>query len=59
MAQTIEEKRAYQRDYHRQWRKDNPDKHTAIMARYYAKKIDEADLRFAADIQKICAELKG
>ena len=38
VAQSEEEKKKYQREYHRQWRRDNPDKHKAIMDRFWEKK---------------------
>lgn len=45
-------------EYYREWRKKNPDKQKAIMDRFYAKKVAEAEKSYTADLGNIQAELK-
>ena len=37
IIEIIEARRKYQREYHKKWRAENPDKVKAINARFYAK----------------------
>lgn len=46
-------------EWHREWRKKNPEKQKAIMERFWAKKAAEAQQRYAADLENIQTELSG
>jgi hypothetical protein len=57
-VKTPEQKRAHSAAWHKQWRKDNPEKQQAIMDRFWAKKVAGMQEAHTADLGNIQAELK-